>query len=253
MADQSGETVATQAVEIDRRVERANRILDAAATLILRWGYNKTTIDDIARQAGVAKGTIYLHWKTREDLFAALVKREQVALGHDFRQYLATDPQGVTLRGIFKYTALALLQRPLLKAFLTRDMDVLGKMAQREQGSEAYAARLGGFQVYLEFLRQHGLIRTDLNVKDQLFMVSAIFTGYFLTVPLMPAEMAPTDTELADQLAETIHCTLESHRAVSDDELRAINQAFMAYLTPIETLTEDQLQGELGKRDNDNA
>ncbi len=56
-----------------RRQERADRILDAAAELILRWGYRKTTIDDIAKQAGVAKGTIYLHWKTREDLFMALI------------------------------------------------------------------------------------------------------------------------------------------------------------------------------------
>ncbi len=58
-----------------RRQGRADRILDAAAELILRWGYRKTTIDDIARQAGVAKGTIYLHWKTREDLFMALLTR----------------------------------------------------------------------------------------------------------------------------------------------------------------------------------
>ena len=60
-------------MERSKREERADRILDAAANLILRWGYKKTTIDDIAKQAGVAKGTIYLHWKTREDLFVALL------------------------------------------------------------------------------------------------------------------------------------------------------------------------------------
>jgi len=54
-------------LEVSRRRERAQRILDAAATLLLRWGFQKTTIDDIARLAGVAKGTIYLHWKTREE------------------------------------------------------------------------------------------------------------------------------------------------------------------------------------------
>jgi len=52
-----------------RRQERARRILDAAVALILLWGYNQTAIDDVARQAGVAKGTIYLlYWKTRENL-----------------------------------------------------------------------------------------------------------------------------------------------------------------------------------------
>ena len=52
--------------ERSKRQVRAERILDAAATLVERWGYHKTTIDDIAKQAGVAKGTIYLHWKTRD-------------------------------------------------------------------------------------------------------------------------------------------------------------------------------------------
>jgi AcrR family transcriptional regulator len=232
---------ATQLPEPGYRVERANRILDAAAALILRWGYNKTTIDDIARQAGVAKGTIYLHWKTRDDLFAALVKREQAAMGRDFVHHLMADPAGATLRGIFKYTALALLQRPLLKAFLMRDMDILGKMAEREFGTAAYTTRLGGFQVYLEFLRQHDLIRTDLSVKDQLFMVSAIFTGYFLVVPLVPPEMAPTDAELAEQLAETISRTLESPRPTTDEELQAIHHELMQYMARVQALIEAQL------------
>ena len=72
--------------ERSRREQRADRILDAAAELMLRWGYNKTTIDDIARLAGVAKGTIYLHWKTREDLFTALMRREYIRLVEDIQQ-----------------------------------------------------------------------------------------------------------------------------------------------------------------------
>ncbi len=73
-----------------RRQERADRILDAAAELILRWGYKKTTIDDIAKQAGVAKGTIYLHWKTREDLFLALLTREDLKLAEDMKQRICS-------------------------------------------------------------------------------------------------------------------------------------------------------------------
>ncbi|WP_163569887.1 helix-turn-helix domain-containing protein [Fodinicola feengrottensis] len=61
----------------ENRGVRAERVLDAAAELIVRWGYDKTTIEDIARaRRGRAKGTIYLHWKTREDLFIALLRRE---------------------------------------------------------------------------------------------------------------------------------------------------------------------------------
>src|SRR5215469_10283501 len=48
-----------------RLADRGDRILDALATLIARWGYGKTTVDDIAREAGVAKGTVYLHWPSK--------------------------------------------------------------------------------------------------------------------------------------------------------------------------------------------
>src|SRR6202165_1062811 len=94
--------------EVSRRETRAQRILDAAAALILRWGYHKTTLDDIARQAGVAKATMYLHWKTREELFAALMKREKVELAEDIKQRIGDDPAGATLRGLLKHSALAL-------------------------------------------------------------------------------------------------------------------------------------------------
>src|SRR5690606_41617518 len=55
------------------------------AELILRWGYDKTTVEDVARAAGVAKGTIYLHWKTRDALFTALLRRDRVRLVEEVR------------------------------------------------------------------------------------------------------------------------------------------------------------------------
>src|SRR2546426_10017116 len=96
----------TNPIEEDRswRQERGDRILDAAAELVLRWGYKKTTIDDIAKQAGVAKGTIYLHWKTREDLFLALITREGLKLTEDMKLRFANDPEGSTLRGFVKHS-----------------------------------------------------------------------------------------------------------------------------------------------------
>src|SRR5260370_11479421 len=103
------------------RQERADRILDAAAELILRWGYKKTTIDDIAKQSRVAKGTIYLHWKTREDLFMALLIREDFKYVEDLKQRIACDPEGSTLRGFVKHSTLALLQNTLMKALYLND------------------------------------------------------------------------------------------------------------------------------------
>ncbi|WP_234322969.1 helix-turn-helix domain-containing protein, partial [Streptomyces sp. NRRL S-350] len=51
------------------RQERAERILDTTAELLEQHGYRRVTIDDVASRAGIGKGTVYLHWKTREALF----------------------------------------------------------------------------------------------------------------------------------------------------------------------------------------
>src|SRR5918911_688298 len=114
LAIQSQRGATTRQQDGFRREARARRILDAATALILRWGYSKTTLDDVARQAGVAKGTLYLHWKTREELFIALIQREKAALAEDLKQRIAADPEGATLRGLLKHSALALTKRPLL-------------------------------------------------------------------------------------------------------------------------------------------
>lgn len=232
--------VSSRQQDASRRRERAYRILDATAALIQRWGYNKTTLDDVSREAGVPKSTIYLHWKTREDLFAALVERERIEMVEDFMQRLAEDPAGATLRGMLKYTALALMKRPLLKALFLRDMEVIGKLAHSELSSAAYAERLEGFKAYLEFLREYGLIRTDLSLKAQLYMFSAITTGFLLIGPWMPDEFTFSDEELVELMTETVHCTLESDRSASSDELQSISHTFMEYLDHILATIQEQ-------------
>src|SRR5215472_10989245 len=101
--------------------ERETRILDAAAELVQRWGYKKTTIEDIARQAEVGKGTIYLHWKTREELFIALLLRERLRAINEAEEQLARNPEGITLHTAVKHFTLAVLANPLLRAAIQQD------------------------------------------------------------------------------------------------------------------------------------
>jgi AcrR family transcriptional regulator len=220
----------THEPEGERREARAKRILDAASTLILRYGYHKTTIDDIAREAGVGKGTLYLHWNTREALFAALILREKVAMAQDIKQRIACDPAGATLRGLLKHAALALMQRPLLKAVLLRDTEVFGKLAQREQSSALSAEVLAGFTAYLQGLREQDLVRTDLSLQAQAAIFSSIFTGFFLAAPLLPDAFKPSDEELAELMAETGHRTLEPGDTVPSGALQIASHTLTQYL-----------------------
>jgi AcrR family transcriptional regulator len=210
--------------------QRANRILDAAAELILRWGYDKTTIDDISRKADVAKGTIYLHWKTREDLFEALIRRESLGMREDFKRLLAEDPSSATLRGIYRNAAWSLIRRPLLKAVFLGDREILGRLIRREENVSNSMKRLAGFNIYLEFLRARNLIRSDISLQAQVYAVNAIFTGFFVVAPLFLAEQKPSDAEIADLIGDTIHRALETDREISAQELQNVSAAFKVYL-----------------------
>jgi len=55
--------------------EKRVRILAAAEQLYLRYGIRRTSIDDVARAAGIAKGTIYLYYDSKETLNAAVVEK----------------------------------------------------------------------------------------------------------------------------------------------------------------------------------
>ena len=54
---------------------RSDAIVDAAGILFARFGYRRTSMDDIAREVGVAKGTLYLYFPSKEALFCALLAR----------------------------------------------------------------------------------------------------------------------------------------------------------------------------------
>ncbi|HEU4326751.1 MAG TPA: TetR/AcrR family transcriptional regulator [Roseiflexaceae bacterium] len=59
-----------------QREERAALILSAAQDVFVEKGYYDASIDEIAARAGVAKGTVYLHFASKEDLLVALVEQQ---------------------------------------------------------------------------------------------------------------------------------------------------------------------------------
>src|SRR3989442_5151737 len=54
--------------------EKRTRILHAAQSLFIRYGVKRTSIDEVARAADIAKGTLYLYYDSKEMLFAEVAK-----------------------------------------------------------------------------------------------------------------------------------------------------------------------------------
>src|SRR5882757_7876102 len=72
--------------------ERRQQILSVARDVFARRGYHQTTIDDIALQAGVARGTFYLYFEDKRAVFSDLVDRFAGQLSVAIVRIVTDDP-----------------------------------------------------------------------------------------------------------------------------------------------------------------
>jgi AcrR family transcriptional regulator len=70
----AGDEAAPASNRAMRAAERRAAIVEAAMDEFIARGFAATRLDDIAKRAGVAKGTIYLHFKDKESMFEELVR-----------------------------------------------------------------------------------------------------------------------------------------------------------------------------------
>jgi AcrR family transcriptional regulator len=67
---------APRSLKEKQRQEREELILKAAEDVLMEKGYHETSIDEIAARVGIAKGTVYLHFPSKEDLVVAIFERD---------------------------------------------------------------------------------------------------------------------------------------------------------------------------------
>ena len=80
----------------ERAAERRGAIIEAAMDEFIARGFAATRLDDVAKRAGVAKGTIYLHFKDKESMFEELIRTAIVPM---INRLWGTPPQpGASVR-----------------------------------------------------------------------------------------------------------------------------------------------------------
>ncbi|GAA3435315.1 TetR/AcrR family transcriptional regulator [Kutzneria kofuensis] len=185
---------------------KAARILDAAEELLVSYGYRRITVDEVARRAGVGKGTVYLYWPSKLELFGAVLTRDAARLVADQLDAMRADPAEVLLHRSMRWVFLAIMARPLARAWSTGDVELLGELMTRSRSGMLFA---GGKREttdrYLAVLHKHGLLLDEPS--DLLaYRLSAAVTGSFVLESLTP----DFDVEdKADALALTVRRAFE--------------------------------------------
>jgi AcrR family transcriptional regulator len=204
---------------VDRRV-RADRILDTARDLLLSWGYRRVTIDELARRAGVGKGTIYLHWRSREEVFQAVSAREAAAMTDAIVGALRNDPAEVALHRYLRRLFVEAMNRPVLRALYTRDADTLDTLLAAASHQRMEETKLGVNRDYLGALAAEAMLRPDLDLTDLDYTLPTIVFGFFAVEPFVPSAIRLSLEHKADQLADTVRRAFEPADAPDSDKVK---------------------------------
>ena len=130
---------------------KKRRILEAATELFIQQGYRKTSIDEVARRAGVAKGTVYLYFKNKTELLVHAIALEKMRYVGDVMAILKQEmPARERLREYLKGAFVLVVRMPLVSKMMSGDRELL--IAMEDYGMQGRFSILDMQAAFLSFL-----------------------------------------------------------------------------------------------------
>lgn len=175
----------------DRRTERREAILAAATRLFAETGFASCEMDRVAADLGVAKGTLYLYFPSKEELFYACVDAGMKQLQATLQKAIADQPDRLQRirRGIYAYLKFFDEHPHLIELFIQERAKF--KDRKRPTYFEHRDVNRGPWRELYKSLIDDGQLRGDLPVERLLdtvgnLLYGTMFTNHFLnrTVPL---------------------------------------------------------------------
>jgi AcrR family transcriptional regulator len=170
---------------------REQRILDAAATVIMRQGYDKTTMRDVADEVGVSRGIVYLHFESKEQLFEALIYREVQQYSQTWLDHIEADPRGGTIGGIYRAVLYAINSRPLMAAMMRRDRRIIGNYLRKPDNLFASMQSSAISVGFLKALQEAGAVRKDVDLIIMSHIMDTLSYGLVTIQDFRPPEELP--------------------------------------------------------------
>jgi len=212
----------------DAQRERADRILDTAKDLLLRWGYRRIRIDEVAKRSGVGKGTVYLHWRTREQMLAAVGSRETAEMVDAVIAAMRADPAEVVPHRLMRRIFMEAMRRPVLRAIYTQDIETMDAPVADRSQKAMEGANFVAWSEYLEIAHEHGLLHRELRPADVHYPLTTTVFGFFAADPMLPSELDLRLEQKADYLAATLRRAFEPPRPPAGRHLEAAAEKVIA-------------------------
>lgn len=189
-----------------KKQQTRKAILEAAVRLFGKKGYEKTSIDQLAKEAGIGKGTVYGYFQTKSEIFLAFCKDEiefaysDLAVKTDARASLAD--QLVTLfMGQFRYVT----RNPDFGRILAREM-IFPKEITLEKSKNLEEKYLQAMADILEKSKKRGELKPKLNLY---YTTAHFYALYVICLSSWYAGRLQDEIEMEDAMRTLIAQALE--------------------------------------------
>jgi AcrR family transcriptional regulator len=155
--------------------EAKKKIIAAGLEVMAKKGYCLTTMDDIAAHLGVSKGALYLYFKNKEELVAAIVKTVHTQTRE---RAMTTFPDSAPLDAWYAFFDRSILIDPRYRAlFFEISAMAVRNETIRNSYSEDMELGIEGATRGIACQQKHGLIRPDADPRTLAIAIISIFTG----------------------------------------------------------------------------
>jgi AcrR family transcriptional regulator len=150
-----------------------NKIIQAATSTFSKKGYYDSSMDDIAKEVGVTKATLYLYFKSKKELLKAISLSENQTLREMLQESFETHHYLDSLRGIFR------MKMDLLKGFLRTGFEMIGLSSHDEDIRKTIRDErrkdLDALQTHLQDQMNKGTIRNDVEASVLAHLILALY------------------------------------------------------------------------------
>ncbi len=151
------------------------RILEASLERFKSDGYDETTTKDIARQSGIASGTLFNYFPTKEAIVMTLVAESLERAQHDFEKNRPTEDSSLA-ENLFAYIAAGLRRMKPHRKFIHPALEsALSPLARVDSNEEAESIRLQHLETVAQIAIDNGAIDPPSTLALHLYWT--LYTG----------------------------------------------------------------------------
>ena len=158
------------------KTEVREKIVDAAIVTFSKHGYDRTKMDDIAETANLSKGTIYLYFKSKEELFYAISENNIKALKEQL-SVLFTKSEDLISDSQKFYVNFRKASEQSDKVFL----ETIAESSRNQRLQEMlYHQRMKVLDIVTEYLKlqiKKGFFRSDIDIDAMALGLVSLYDG----------------------------------------------------------------------------